>query len=185
MSKLLRKTLSAAILPAALVIVSKVVGMSLANSLYDLDWSIQTNTGNIFSVQVVYPDMASAVLCNSFSNLLMIIVLTVGLVILLLQSRYLNAAHQNPKVLVKFIQFDFVMWLTESSSIFPRLAVWTAFLWIATVVTIAQALQSMTYSWVAIMGLVSAVLITWAAAREFDKEIRTILPENGTLNIEQ
>lgn len=184
MSKLLKKTLSAAFFPAALIIVSKIVGMSLANRIFDLNWSLQTNTSTLFSVQIIYPDQASAILCNSFSNLFVLLSLFIGVTVLLFQSRYLNASHQNPKVLVKLIQFDFIMWLSESATIYPRLAVWITFLWIITVVTISQSLQSMTYSGVAISGIVLSVLITWAAAREFEKEIRTILPENGTLIFE-
>jgi uncharacterized membrane protein (DUF441 family) len=184
MSKLLQKILSAAILPAALLIVSKIAGMALANYFFDLDWSLQTNTGTIFSVQVVYPDEESALICNSFSNLFMIVSLLIGTCVLLFQSKYLNVSNQNPKVLIKLIQFDFIMWLSESSSIFPRLFVWMAFLWISTIITAAQTIQSMTYSWVTIFGLVSSVLVTWAASHEFDKEIHTILPENGKLVIE-
>lgn len=184
MSKLLRKTLSAALFPAALIIVTKIAGMFLANRIFDLNWSLQTNTATIFSVQIIYPDRANAILCNSFSNFFVLITLFLGVTVLLFQSRYLNASRQNPKVLIKLIQFDFVMWLSESATIYPRLAVWVAFLWITTVIMITQALQSMTYSWIAISGIVLSVLITWAAAREFDKEIRTILPENGTLVFE-
>ncbi len=182
MSKLLQKTLSAAIFPAALIIISKILGMALANSLLGLDWSIQTNTGTIFSVQIMYPDLTSAVACNSYSNLFMIICLAIGVGVLLFQSHYLSASRQNPKVLVKLIQFDFLMWLSESSTIFPKLTVWIAFLWMVTILTIAQALQGTGYSWIAVIGLVLSVVSTWIAARDFESELHTILPENGKLN---
>ena len=182
MSKLLQKTLSAAIFPAALIIISKIIGMALANHFLNLDWSIQTNSGTIFSVQVMYPDQASAIACNSYSNLFMLLCLAIGVGVLLFQSHYLTASRQNPKVLVKLVQFDFLMWLSESSSIFPKLAVWIAFLWIVTILTLTQAIQGTGYSWVAIIGLLLSVVSTWTAARDFESELRTILPENGKLN---
>ena len=123
MSKLLRKILSAALFPAALIIVSKIIGMILVNSFFGLEWYLQTNTQTFFSVQIVYPDLTTAIMCNSYSNLFVLIVMLIGVRVLLFQSMNLNSSHQNPKVLVKLVQFDFIMWLSESNVIFPRLAV--------------------------------------------------------------
>lgn len=182
MSKLLRKILSAALFPAALVIVAKIAGMALANTIYDLNWSIQTNAGTLFSVQITYPDIDSAILCNSFSNLMVVSALAIGTSVLLFQNRYLNTSRQNPKVLIKLMQFDFILWLSESASIFPKLAVWSAFLWVITIITITQAIQSESYQWVAVTSLVITVIASWLTARDFENEVHTILPENGKLS---
>lgn len=184
MSKLLPKILNAAIFPAALMIVGKILGMILANRIYGLDWGIQTNTGGLFSVEIVYPDLSSAILCNTFSNLVMVLCLSIGTGLLLFQGTYLNTSRQNPKVLVRLMQFDFIMWLTESSIVFPRLFVWIAFLWISTIILIAQSLQGMLYTWVAIASFIISVVCSWIAAQSFEQELITILPEHDKLDTE-
>jgi hypothetical protein len=184
MSKLLQKILSAAFFPAALLIVSKVIGMAIANRIFELGWEIRSNAGGLFSVQVVYPDMEAAYICNSVSNLIMILTMSFGTGITLFQGYFLHTSHQNPKVLIKMIQFDFIVWLADSKTIFPNMAVWLAFLWISTLVSISQSLQSINHPWVSILGLVIAIVMTWLSAKDFEREINTFLPENGTLKIE-
>lgn len=183
MSKLLRKILSAAIFPAALMIVSKVIGMAIANQLFDLGWSIRSDTGGVFSVQVIYPDVDSAVKCNSYSNLFMIICMLIGNAVHLFQGYFLHTSHQSPKVLIKLIQFDFILWLSDSDSIFPNMAVWLAFLWVSTIISLTQTLQGNTYPWVSVTALVSSIIVTWLAARDFEREINIYLPESGKLQV--
>lgn len=184
MSKLLRKILSATIFPAALIIVSKIAGITLVNTILNLDWGLQTNTGSWFSVQIIYSDHATAVLSNSYSNLVVILTVALGTGVLLFQSKFLNASFQNPRVLVKLIQFDFLLWLSESSVIFPKLIVWLMFLWIVSILTVAQAIQAVTYPAVAVAGLTLSIVATWFATLDFERELHTILPEHGTLKTE-
>ncbi len=184
MSKLLQKILSAAIFPAALLIVSKVIGMALANHFFELGWEIRSNAGGLFSVQVVYPSLEAAYTCNSVSNLFMILVMAIGTGFTLFQGYFLHTSHQNPKVLIKMIQFDFIMWLADSKTIFPNMAAWLGFLWIATLISLSQSLQSINHPWVSVAALVISIVMTWLSARDFEREIRTFMPENGKLNVE-
>lgn len=181
MSKLLKKILRAAVFPASLMIVSKVAGIYLLTKLKDLEWAIQTNIGNIFSVKVVYPDFETALAVNSFSNLIMYAAILIGVGILLFQAYFLHNSHQDPKVLVKLIQFDFILWLIETKTLFPKLSVWLAFLWTATILILTQAIQSETHAWVAYIALPITIISTWLAARDFEREVHTFLPENGKL----
>lgn len=181
MSKLLRKILSAAVFPAALMIVSKIAGMILVNTVYDLPWRIEMMTDTWFSIQITYPDQASAILCNSYSHVSVILALAIGTGILLFQTFFLNVHFQNPKVIIRLIQFDFLLWLSEGSTIFPKLVVWLAFLWIATLIVTAQALQSLVYPWISIAGILLSTMATWLSARGFEREISTLLPEHDTL----
>lgn len=183
MSKLLQKILSAAIFPAALIIVSKVIGMALANRIFDLGWEIRSNAGSLFSIEVVYPSFEAAYKCNSFSNLIMILTMALGTGITLFQGYFLHDSHQNPKVLIKMIQFDFILWLADSKTIFPNMAVWLAFLWISSLISISQSLQSLVHPAVSVTGLVMSIVMTWLSARDFEREISTFLPKDGKLNI--
>ncbi len=182
MSKLLQKILSAALFPAALVIVSKIAGMLLVNEIFNLNWGIQTSSGGLFTVQILYEDPAKALLCNSYSSLFVLIVLAIGVGILLFQGAFLHTTHQNPRVLVKLINFNFLLWLTESDIIFPRLAVWLMFLWIISILNITQALQGDIYPFVAVVGFVLSIISTALAFRDFERDLQTMMPEHGTLN---
>jgi len=184
MSRLLQKILSAAIFPAALMIASKVAGLALANHFLNLGWAIESEAGSIFSVQIVYPNVEAAIAANSYSNLVMIIVMMIGTAVTLFQGYFLHTSHQNPKVLIKLIQFDFVVWLADSNTIFPSMAVWLSFLWISTIISITQSMKTYTYPWISAFAIITSIVFTWLAARDFEKEIRTILPENGKLHLE-
>ncbi|MBN2100948.1 hypothetical protein JW710_03580 [Candidatus Dojkabacteria bacterium] len=183
MSKLLKKILSAAIFPAALMIVSKVLGMALANRIFDLGWSVQSNTTGLFSIQILYPDRQSAIQCNSYSNLFMITCLLIGVGVTLFQGYFLHSSHQNPKVLIKMLKFDFLVWLSDTPTIFPNMAVWLAFLWTGTVICITQSLQDFTYPWISVFAIVASIVVTWLGVRDLERELDTILPKNGKLNI--
>jgi hypothetical protein len=182
MSKLLQRLLSAAIFPAALMIVGKVVGMYIANRFFNLGWSITTEHDGIFSVQIIYPSLEAAVTCNSYSNLIMLLFLMFGNAFLIFQGYFLHPSHQNPRVLVKLIHFDFLAWLSDSPQLYPRIAVWLAFLWVATIIVITQSIQGLTYPWVSITGFALTIFATFLVIRDVEEDLKTILPENGKLN---
>ena len=182
MSKLLQKILSAALFPAALIIVSKIVGMMLVNTFFNLNWGIQTQTSGLFSVQVIYENSQNAIICNSYSNLFVIVVLLIGVLATLFQGTYLHTTHQDPRVLIKLIHFDFILWLAESDVIFPRLAVWLGFLWVISLLAIMQAVQGDLYPAIAVFAFVSSVITTGLGFRDFEKDLRTLLPERGKLS---
>lgn len=181
MSKLLQKILSASVFPAALIIMSKIAGMVLVNKIFNLSWTIQTQAGSLFSIKVIYQDSAKALLCNSYSNFFVILVLCFCTAVVLFQGTYLHASHQNPRVLVKLMNFNFIMWLAESDIIFPRLAVWLGYLWIVSLIVIAQALKGDVYQWVAVLGFVSSIIATVLAFHDFERDLSAMLPQRGTL----
>lgn len=182
MSKLLQKILSASVFPAALIIVSKIAGMMLVNKIFNLNWMIQTDTTGLFSVKVVYEDSAKALLCNSYSNFLVMLVLCFCVAVLLFQGTYLHVSHQNPRVLVKLMNFNFIMWLTESEILFPKLAVWLGYLWVVSLISIVQSIDGDLYSWIAVFGFVSSVIATVLTFHDFERDLSALLPQRGTLS---
>lgn len=183
MSKLLRKILSAAVFPAALMIVSKLAGLSIVNRLFNLGWNLETNVGSLFSIRVSYNDLESVLTSNTYSNLAMMIAMLLGTGVVLFQGYFLHTSHQNPKVLVKLVNVNFLMWLTDSETLFPKLAVWIGFLWISTIIIITQTIQLVSNPWVATVSLISAIIFTWLAIHDFERELDTIIPENGKLKL--
>lgn len=181
MSKLLKKILKAAVFPAALMIVGKLAGLSLANRVFNLGWELETNVGSLFSVRVSYADTQSVIISNSYSNLLMYLLMFIGTAVVLFQAYFLHSTHQNPKVLVKLVNVNFLLWLTDSENLFPKLAVWLAFLWGTTLILITQTIQGMTYPWISTSALVITVLSTWLGIKDFERDLHTIIPENGKL----
>jgi hypothetical protein len=181
MSKLLRKVLKAAVFPAALMIVSKLAGLSLANRLFNLGWNLETNVGSLFSVRISYLSAQSVIISNTYSNMVMIITMLLGSGITIFQGYFLHTSHQNPKVLVKLMNINFLVWLTDSETLFPKMAVWIGFMWISTLVVIAQTIQSVSDPWVATLALITTTIFTWLSINDFERELDTIIPENGKL----
>ncbi|MBN1618082.1 hypothetical protein JW887_01945 [Candidatus Dojkabacteria bacterium] len=183
MSKLLKKLLSAALFPAALLIVAKILGLYLSTRIFDLDWVLRSHTSEFFSIELIYTDSNAALITNSYSNLIMVSTILIGVTILLFQAYFLHDSHQNPKVLIKLIQFDFIMWLVDSKTLYPKLAVWLSFLWLSTIVSIVQTIQSTTYIGIAVFAIVASIFTTWLAARDFEREIHLYIPSAKDLKL--
>lgn len=165
------------------MIVSKLVGLYLVNRIFDLGWSLTTNLEGMFSVQVVYPDAASAIFSNTYSNLFMIVCLLIGNIFLVFQGYYLHTSHQNPKVLVRLVKFDLVAWLTDTATLFPKIAAWLSFLWVAAILSVVQTVQLTNYIGVSVFAFVATIIITALDIRDFEHEVKTTFSENATLDV--
>jgi hypothetical protein len=111
----------------------------------------------------------------------MYIGMLLGSSVVLFQAYFLHSTHQNPRVLVKLMDINYLLWLTDSENLFPRLAVWLAFLWGTTLILITQTIQGLTYPWISTTALVVTVIASWLAIKDFERDLHTIIPENGKL----
>jgi uncharacterized membrane protein len=178
MSNLLRRALKISITPAILMIAGKILGLLAINIIYDLSFQIDNEIQGIYSVQLYYSNPAVTTFANSISNLLMITVIAVPLFYFIIKTIFYQKSLENPRTIVKMTKFNVSKWITKNDSSFLSIFIWTCFLWLSSAVTIAHYLQGITYSYIAIIAGIMAILATWGAIKTFDSETAKIYPRD-------
>jgi len=178
MSKILKAVLKNLILPASLLVVSRVVGLYLATKIYGLQAILDTQAEGWFSVRVLFLDQDSTVLANSFSNIFMLTVFTLAGVYLALKYWLSVNLKYDPRTLVKLNNLNLLSWASEKGNTFIRVFIWIIFIWIITVLIISDTLQLQSYDWIGVMSFIVAIILTWLVLRCLEKELECLSNSN-------
>ncbi len=171
MSKILRKTLKILVLPAALMVLSKAVGIYIAAIIFDLEVFLETHVDGIFSIQVFFLDKESTVLANSFSNAFMLFVFTVATVSLVLKYWFSVTSKYNPKTLIRLSNLNLISWVNEKDNSFLKVLIWVIFMWIIAILTISDILKQYAYEWIGVIAFVIVIILTWILIRTLETEL--------------
>ncbi len=181
MSKLLRRTLKVSIAPAVLIIAGKLLGIIIANVIYKLDFFIDNQIEGFFSIQLLYTDATTTLLVNSLSNLFMILVLAVPTLYFIVKTSVYQSTFENPRTIVKITKFNIANWITKDDTSFLIIFIWSAFLVVASLITIAQTIQGTCYEWIGIAAGVLSIFAIWGTIKTFEVEIDKIYPKEERL----
>ena len=183
MSKILSKVLKNLVLPASLLVVSRVLGLYLATKIYGLQAILDTHAEGWFSIRVLFLDHDSIILANSFSNIVILIVFTlIGGYFALKYWLSVNLKY-DPRTLVKLNNLNLLSWASERNNTFVRVFIWLIFMWIITILIINDMLQLQTYDWIGIIAFVISVILTWTILRCFEKELDCLNNNNSKCNL--
>lgn len=179
MSNLLRRALKTSIVPAILMIAGKLFGLFLASILYDLNLQLDNDIAGIFSVQLFYTDATETVLANSVSNLVMISLLVMPVLYYILKTSIYQSSINNPRTIVKMTKLNISKWITKDDSSFLKTFIWSSFLCLASIITIAHSLQGLTYAWIGILAAFLTLFSIWGAIKTFETETAKIYPRDN------
>lgn len=171
MSKSLIKLIDAALIPAAVMICGKVLGLWFANTVFSLDWTISTDANNFFSVKVEYATLAQQIVATSYSNLIMFIVVFIGFIIVLIRALFLHTSHISPKMLAKLATNNLLHLIGDSFEVYHRASVWLVIMWLAFLATIVNVIIGTAYTWVGLVTLMCTFISTIVLLRDVAKEI--------------
>ena len=183
MSKLLIKMLKISLLPAATMVVAKVVGLTIAVNLFNIQIFIDNEVQKFFSVQILSPIPSDTLLLNSFSNLFLLVVMTSVNAYLLVKYVLYVKTEGNPKTIVKLTKLNLLKWVTDKQTVFLKIFVWILFLLAACAIIITSALQGETYSWIGFTALFITIFFMWGLIRAFETEASKIYPKESNDNI--
>lgn len=170
MSKSLVKLVDYSLLPAALMVIGKFVGLWLSIQLFSLEWGIKNIPNSLFSVvpEFYAEDIH---LASTYSDLIMFLILVIGFSIILVQALYLHNSHIAPTTLVKLATNNLLGLVKSSFEIYHRAAIWSVFIWISNILIFINVLLNRTDLWVLIFSLIISIVITTALLRDAFKEI--------------
>lgn len=160
-----------AIIPAALMICSKVVAIAGLNYLLDLDWGVQSAENVLFSMGLTYTNMDHAILVNSYSNLFMFVSVIAGCILVTSKSLLFNRKKASPYFLLKLAKYDLLHLLKSSFTIYKEAFVWGTFLIVTTVYIVISFLFGMTYAWVAGLSILFSLTFLWIMIQNIEEDI--------------
>ncbi|BDQ04979.1 MAG: hypothetical protein KatS3mg084_0497 [Candidatus Dojkabacteria bacterium] len=169
--RLIYDLVDVAILPAALMILSKVLSITAINYFLGLDWSVRSVANSVFSIGLVYNSAEDAVLVSSYSNLFMFVSVIAGCMVVTGKSLLLNHRRASPYFVLKLAKYDLLHLLKSSFHIYKEAFVWTTFLIITTVYIFVSFLLGMTYGWVATMTLLFTLIFIWIMVQNIEEEL--------------
>jgi len=180
MSKLLKRALKISLIPAILMIAGKAIGIIVPSMLYDLEFFIENDIVGITSIQILFTDNNVTLFVNSISNLTMFLFLAIPTLYFIIKTSIYQTTLQNPKTLVKVTRFNILNWITKKDVTFLHIFIWTAFLTMASIITIAHTLQGQTYTWIGVSAGVTSLLSIWGTIRTFELETDKIYPKENS-----
>jgi hypothetical protein len=179
MSILLKKALKLSILPAVLMIAGKFVGVMALIIAYNLQFEVGNELNGIFSTQIFLAEEGTTLFVNSISDMSMVILLAIPTLYMIVRTTVLQRASTNPRTIAKVVKFNMLKWITSGKTTFLKIFIWTSFLLVASIITIANSLQGDSYIWVGITSGVLSLLCVWGLIKTFEIETDKVYPNNN------
>lgn len=177
MQKLIIAILKAALLPAAIMIVSKLFGLIIGNSMFGLNMYISNDIQGLYTVQLFFTNAQETLIANSFSNFVMMMGLLLGFTIFFIRYKLYQVSADSPKTLVRLVRLNLLDWITSNKGGVVSTTIWAIFLWSACIITLVQTLSNGAMLWVAIIASFVLVITFWGMINIFENDLKRHLPE--------
>jgi hypothetical protein len=178
MSQSLIKLVDNALLPAALMVLGKFLGIVLAIQFFGISWSVKDYANSIFEVGALVrqEDIATV---TSYSDLLMYALLAIFFSWNIFRAIYFHNTHVKPTLVVKLANHNLLSLVKDSYQIYHSAAVWLLFTWISNVLIIINAFMGKTYTWIAVAATLFSILLTALLLQDVQREIENIKQHPG------
>ncbi len=170
MSKTLVNLIDIALVPAALLVVGKLIGLFVTIQVFALPWTMQEIPGSFFSIRPAL--MAEDIIvASSYSDLIMYLLIAAGFSIILIQATHFHETHIKPKLLVKLANNNLLGLVRSSFDLYHYAAIWTIFLWLTQLLIWIDIATGKTYVWIGIGTLLANVVFTAFLLQDVYREI--------------
>ncbi len=159
------------LIPAFLLIIAKVGGITFLNWILNLDWRIVQDNSLFINFKLTYPTLEQVVMVNSYSNLFMYICILAGVMVITSKSMLLNHRKASPYLVLKLAKMDLLYLLQASIKIYKEAFVWLLFLVITTVYIFISFLMELNYAWIVGLVIVTTLLILWIVIQNIEEDI--------------
>lgn len=170
MSKSLIRLIDSSLLPAAIIILGKVVGLYLIAKAFDIPWTVENTPDALFSIRPTF-DESNILIVSSYSDLLMFLLVLIGLSFSLFRAIFFHASHIDPKLVAKLATNNLLSLIKDSFGIYFEGSMWLVFSWIATFTIFINILLNKTFMWIGFLTLIVTLGFTVALLKDVVKEI--------------
>jgi hypothetical protein len=174
-SRILIKLIDQSIIPAVLLLSTRLISIVLLGRYFGADFTIGYS-----GVEYTHPQ--DYLLVNSYSTFFMIAVLAVGLFYILLKSFIFHDSHISPGFTARVFSFKLSFFIQSSFDLYSQGVIWLSYLYLLMIVSGVMALFGLLYPWVFYTALVLGVVSTALFVFDVENEINLSKAsgDNGT-----
>jgi hypothetical protein len=178
MSKSLIKLVDNALLPAAVMILGKFLGVVLTIRFFNIPSSIERNVNSIasFSTTLRAEDVQ---LVTSYSDLIMFSSVALLFIFVIFKAVYFHSSHIKPVLVTRLLNKNLFHLIQNSYEIYHSAVVWLLFSWLASVLTLINVIAGQTYAWIGIAAVFCNIVLTAVLLQDVFREIENIKHNPG------
>ena len=170
-SSLIYDLVDLAILPAALFIAAKIIGVIGLNYMFGLPVGFEQTGALFFSYQPAYATPEDVLMVESYSNLFVFISVLAGCFVVTGKSLLFNHKKASPYFVLKLAKYDLLHLLKSSIHMYKEAFIWGTFLVLTTVYLVISFLVGKTYGWVAGLSIFFCLTFLWIMVENIEEEI--------------
>lgn len=163
-SKILVKLVDEAIIPAVFLVITRVLSIILISRHFGLDYTLDSSG-------FVYSNPGDFTFVNSYSTLVMICVISVGLLYVLVKSFHFHDTHITPSFTVKLFSLKLSSFIQTSFDIYSQGAVWLSYSYLLMLISGLMTHFEILYPWVFWVSVVLTILCTYFFIFDVEKEL--------------
>ena len=170
-AKSLIKLIDEAIVPAAALIVGKMLGLLATVYFFNLPFNIEP--GQILKIlpSVHLANLTDYIMAENYSNLAMFATAATGTVFVLIRAHFFHESHIHPALHAKLLTLNLQSLVAPSYHLYHQAAIWLIFLWLTVAFLLISAFIQVTYPVTAAIAFIIAANFSWVFALDIEKEI--------------
>lgn len=171
-AKSIIKLLDEAIIPAAALIVAKMVGLFATAYIFNLAFEIKNASLLAVLPSVHFKNLDTYILAENYSNLAMFSIVAIGTLYVLVRAHFLHESHIRPSLHAKLANLRLDSLVTPSYHLYHQAVIWLIFLWLTVgFLLISTFILHITYPLTTAIAFIVAANFSWLFAIDIEKEI--------------
>jgi len=178
MSKSLISLIEYSLIPAALLIIGKLVGIFVAIKLYNIPLTTKEYANQLFSTVGVatYSDLVHI---TSFSDIIMYLSVATYFSIILFRAIYFHDSHVKPSLVAKLATHNLLKLIQTSYQIYHKAFISIVFVLIANALIILNVFQNTTHVWIALISGIFTISLMLGLLYDVYREVNRIQNKPG------
>ncbi|MBN1162869.1 hypothetical protein JXA34_03965 [Patescibacteria group bacterium] len=176
-SKILIKLIDQAIIPALLLLATRIISLVLVSKYVGANISLQAG-GFTFS----NPD--DYILINSYSMFAMVSILVLGLSFVLIKSLVFHDTHISPSTTAKVFSYRMSSLIQSSYDLYTQGAIWMSYTYLLTIIAGIMAVYGLIYRWVFTVSFLLTVLSTVLLILDVEHEVKIVKRKDPELDMD-
>lgn len=171
MNHSLIKLVDASLFPAAALVVSKVIGLVVVITIFQLPWDL-LSAGGLLGVgitPVMRPEHVA--LASTYSDLVMLVLMGLGFSFVLARATIFSHHRISPRMLVKLSNANLMGLVKSSYDVYHHASIWLMFMWIAVITIWLNVALLKTELWVGLAAFITVIAITSILLQDVSREI--------------
>jgi len=164
-SKILLKLIDQAIVPAVLVVVSRIVSLILVSSYMGVDFYITKNG-------ILFDNTKDYIIINSYSMLILTVLISLGMLAIIVKSALFHHEHITPKMSAKLFSLKMHSLIKNSFEIYTQATIWISYLWLLTIANGVMYYYQMLDLWVFYLSGILTVSLTVLLTSDIEKKVK-------------